>query len=262
MIFIDLSNYRPSDEWLERAQAVKNLVSAEADFEGKLRIINNNSNLWTELKDDLRALSNNKCWYSEAADAYAHAHIDHFRPKGRIKEIDRTTRTGYWWLAFEYLNYRYCGGAGNVRKNDKFAVRRYPCLDERSPIGDEIIYLLDPCKISDVGFLNFIENGEVTYCSDLSEWNQKRVVYTIETLNLNFQLLIEERAKVWKKCYKLIKEAQEIASNEETEVSVHLQTLFAEKINQIAQLKDKSQPFSAVAQSCIYSSGLGWLKKI
>lgn len=262
MIFIDISSYTPSDDWLRRAQIVKDLVNSTPEFDEKLKLINGNSDLWTELKDDLRALSDNKCWYSESADAYAHPHIDHFRPKGRIKEIDKSTRNGYWWLAFEYLNYRYCGGAGNVRKNDKFAVKKYACVDERSPINDEIIYLLDPCKQSDVGFLNFIENGQVTYSSDISSWNQSRVIYTIDTLNLNFNLLIEERAKIWKKCVELIKDAQSIANDENAGESIHLQTLFKEKVNQIAELKDKAKPFSAVAQSCIYSSGLSWLKQI
>lgn len=262
MIFIDITKYTPSKDWLDRAQKVKDLVKAEADYKKKLEIIDEHKNLWGELKEDLRSLSHNKCWYSESVDASAHSHVDHFRPKGKVVEKDKSERDGYWWLAFEYLNYRYCGGAGNVRKKDKFEVFKNKCTKEDDDLDDEVIYLLDPCKRSDVALLSFIDNGEITYSSELTAWNKERVIYTIETLNLNFNMLIEERAKVWQNCNSLIKEAQDILDKLSKNQSVKNNTLFEQKLDQIAKLKDKSKPFSAVAQSCIYSSGLGWLKQI
>ncbi|WP_316850683.1 HNH endonuclease family protein [Pedobacter agri] len=262
MIFIDITKYKPSKEWLVKAQAVKDLVKAETDYRKKLEIIEKHKALWGELKEDLRSLSNNKCWYSESVDASAHSHVDHFRPKGKVVEKNKTEREGYWWLAFDYLNYRYSGGAGNVRKKDKFDVIKNKCTKEEDDLEDEVIYLLDPCKRADVGLLNFIENGEITYSAELADWNKERVIYTIETLNLNFNMLIEERAKVWKKCNSLITDAQSILEELSTKQTVKNNTLFEEKLEQIAELKDKTKPFSAVAQSCIYSSGLSWLKQI
>ena len=80
MRYIDLENNPPDQDWIERAEAITLQLTQAVDKAARDIIIDANQNMWTELKDHLRALSNNKCWYSESKNDSAHCHIDHFRP--------------------------------------------------------------------------------------------------------------------------------------------------------------------------------------
>lgn len=47
--------------------------------------------------------------------------VEHYRPKKRGKRSPRgQVSDGYWWLAFEWSNYRLCGKVGNAKKGDFF----------------------------------------------------------------------------------------------------------------------------------------------
>jgi hypothetical protein len=66
----------------------------------------------------------NKCWYSEVPLEGADPNVDHFRPKGQVREVDadlqnlQTTSPGYWWLAFECRNFRLSSMHANQRRVD------------------------------------------------------------------------------------------------------------------------------------------------
>src|SRR6266581_1002177 len=65
-----------------------------------------------EVLETLRSVAGNKCWYSEVQLDGADPNVDHFRPKGQVREVDRDLQNtgnvtaGYWWLALEFSNYR------------------------------------------------------------------------------------------------------------------------------------------------------------
>src|SRR5262249_52890219 len=115
------------------------------------KIIDDNSELWGELKEWLMTFSFDKCWFSEAKDVYSHWHVEHFRPKKKAKH---SNRDGYWWRAFDYLNYRLCGSVGNTKKGSYFPLRA-----GSKPAGptdnceDEAALLLDPTRPDDVMLL-------------------------------------------------------------------------------------------------------------
>ena len=47
--------------------------------------------------------------------------VEHFRPKLEVKELYKEqNREGYWWLAFDYHNFRVCGNVGNRKKGGWF----------------------------------------------------------------------------------------------------------------------------------------------
>src|SRR5687767_14167658 len=128
MIYIDRTAEEPVQEWMDRADLLTLQLLCEPDRAVRNTIIDTNENVWTELKDFLLQLSNNKCWYSESKDAYNHLHVDHFRPKKVALGLDKKDTGGYWWLAFEWTNYRVTGNVGNVRKKDKFAILKNKCV--------------------------------------------------------------------------------------------------------------------------------------
>ena len=257
MIHINRDGFAPNPDWVLRADAVtQQLLNAHTTLE-RNELIDDNQNLWTELKDFLLGISNKKCWYSEAIDTYNHLHVDHFRPKKIAIGLDKTDHGGYWWLAFEWTNYRVCGGAGNVRKKDKFAVFLHKANNPAIPVEDEIIYFLDPTEEEDVLKLTFNSNGEATPITNVG-WDFERAKYTIVSLNLNFKNLKEARKTLWAKCFALITETQGLIDENNNNPSVHRRGLIKEKLKQLKEVVARTSPFSATAKACLKSSGVEW----
>lgn len=261
MIHIDRTGKIPGQVWLDRADALTLELVAQDDENLRDQLIDDNQALWGELKDFLLQISENKCWYSEARDSYAHYHVDHYRPKKEAIGIDKKNYGGYWWLAFRWLNYRVCGGAGNVRKHSKFAVRANKANNPNDIIEDEIVYLLDPCEEEDVLKVTFDEGGEMRSIAGTG-WDFERANYTIESLNLNFKLLKEKRKDVWAKCTTLLKETQNLMAQNEIAPSAARRGQIKEKIRQLKELVKRTSEFSATAKACLLSSGLPWASQI
>lgn len=261
MIFVNRNAFTPDIDWINRADILTQALIASPDEISRNQIIDNNEGMWGELKDFLLNISHNKCWYSEARDSYNHLHVDHFRPKKVALGIDKVNYGGYWWLTFQWMNYRVCGGTGNVRKKDKFPVRNNKAIDINSALEDEIIYFLDPCEEEDVLKITFNENGEITPIS-VAGWDFERVSYTILALNLNFKLLKEARKEIWIKCSSIITETQNLMAQNDVAPSPHRRGQIKEKIKQLKELVLPSAAFSATAKACLASAGLPWTLKI
>lgn len=261
MIHIDRTGFEPDIEWINKADVLTQQLINAPDVPAQNQIIDDNQAIWGELKDFLLSISSNKCWYSEAKDAYNHLHVDHFRPKKIALGIDKKDYGGYWWLAFVWTNYRVCGGAGNVRKRDKFAVRSNKSNDPNTPIEDELIYFLDPCEEEDILKITFNQNGEVTPITT-SGWDYERASYTIESLNLNFKLLKEARKDIWIKSSTLVSEIQNLMEQNDVTPSVLRKGQIKEKLKQLKELAQPSSEFSATVKTCLLSTGFPWASKI
>lgn len=107
------------DAWVAKSEQLVTELAA-LDSAGKREernaLIDSNSGHWGALKDWLLALSAGKCWFSEVRELYSHYDVEHFRPKKEAKALDASVRDGYWWLAFDYMNFRACGNVGNRKK--------------------------------------------------------------------------------------------------------------------------------------------------
>ena len=109
MRYIDLSKIEIPEGWLEKANGLAQQLNEVDSDEARDNIIAKNQ-IWRELFVPLSNLSKGKCWYSEALDVMSDRDIDHFRPKGKAKnveEIPRMDEDGYWWLCYDYENYRF-----------------------------------------------------------------------------------------------------------------------------------------------------------
>ena len=103
--------------WIAEAEAVTRLLIAASDKATRDALIKANEKLWGRLREWLLSLSYNKCWYSEARDLFSVPEVEHYRPKTRCKRRPRgSVSDGYWWLAFNWSNYRICGKVGNSKK--------------------------------------------------------------------------------------------------------------------------------------------------
>lgn len=225
MIWIDLEHKLPTDAdipgwtpwsqakwdaWLTKSDSLVTGLSrlhSAGKIEERNKLIDDNSAHWGELKPWLQALSAGKCWFSEVRELFSHYDVEHFRPKKEAKAIDNTVRDGYWWLAFDYMNFRLCGNVGNRKKGGWFPLEArslcstylHRCEESETP------YFLDPTDIEDVGLLVFDEEGKAIARPGASAWETQRVEVTVQRLKLiEHQALAEERRKIWAKVSRLI----------------------------------------------------------
>lgn len=272
MIWIDLEHKLPTDTdipnwvpwtqaqwdaWLSKSKAlVEQLAALDAagKREDRNKLIDNNKRHWDKLKPWLLALSGGKCWFSEVRELYSHYDVEHFRPKKEAKELNGSERDGYWWLAFDYMNFRICGNVGNRKKGGWFPLKggslcsTYGNHHEES----ETAYLIDPIDGNDVALIAFDEEGKVIPIPGASEWEQQRVHETIKRLKLNEHTpLAEARRKIWQKVNGLIEEftkAKERSATGDNPVA-------KEKMRQIRtsvrEMTRADAELSAVARWCL-----------
>ncbi len=267
MMYINFDKLNvPQKKWLDKATELLELLEKSTTVEERNSIIDKNHRFWKVFKNSFKELSHNKCWYSETNNPYSHLHIDHFRPKKRVEDIfDKATpsRDGYWWLTFDYRNYRLCGSVGNTKKNDHFAVK-YNRVNSPAPISDEVYYFLDPTVKEDVKLLNFDNNGDIKPAApeNLEKWNYDRAKYTIEYLDLNYSDLKEIRRLKWQETSSLIKQVNSLNllfNKEPTNQNKYNKDCEIEKLR---KMLSPEQELTSTVRSCLRSSGQDWAYKL
>lgn len=272
MIWIDLEHKLPTDAdlppavrwtqadwdaWLAESQRLVGelaRLNAVGLIKERNKFIDNHSAHWGKLKPWLQALSDGKCWFSEVRELYSHYDVEHFRPKKEAKELDATERDGYWWLAFDYMNFRLCGNVGNRKKGGWFPLQEgsrcssYACQCEE----DETAYLLDPIDIEDVNLLAFDEEGRAIARPDATAWESQRVQVTVERLKLNdHPALPEARRKIWTKVSGLIADYQRNLARSRNGGNATAKQKAKEAAQQVHELTRPTAELSAVAKWCV-----------
>ncbi|XFC38769.1 hypothetical protein ACEF39_001778 [Stenotrophomonas indicatrix] len=272
MIFIDLEHKRPTDTdipgwvpwtqdqwdtWLATSkQLVVSLAALEAEGGRAERnaLIDKNKPHWDALKPWLLALSGGKCWFSEVRELYSHYDVEHFRPKKAAKALDGAARDGYWWLAFDYMNFRLCGNVGNRKKGGWFPLKQGSlCSTYGEPCEEsESRYLLDPIDDDDVSLIAFDEEGKVIPVPGASDWERERVSVTVQRLKLNEHVpLAEERRKVWQKVDALIDDFFAAKAKCSMGNNPAAKAKLLEVRSRVREMTQRSAELSAVARWCI-----------
>jgi uncharacterized protein (TIGR02646 family) len=187
---------------------------------------------WGLLKKWLSNASGHKCWYCETKNTRAPFDVDHFRPKLGITVdgIKLAGHTGYYWLAYEWSNFRLSCQRCNRPEKDEGKVLRgkaneFPIQDEthrcHTPAGHlaaESPRLLDPCVQADCSLLAHGIDGEVKPAAPDGTWENQRAEYTIKRLGFNEWHTPEDKRGSWRLLDDLIR----LAGNQ-PEVVEHLQ---------------------------------------
>lgn len=260
MRYIDIRNIELPEGWQAKADALNVKLNAANDAD-RAGILKENP-IWQELFIPLQNLSKGKCWYSEAKEVMSDKDIDHFRPKNEARNLDGSVREGYWWLAYDYENYRFSSIYSNRRRQDKFDETKgtggkwsyFPLFPDsyiaksKARLKDEDIMLLDPTDEDDACLLTFEDSGEAIP-NTLSARDIQRVKASINLYHLDHTPLKEERQKVWDKCQRFINEIQEINSLPEISITDNARIRFLKQ--EIKKMIDFDEELSAVAIACV-----------
>jgi hypothetical protein len=258
MRHIALRTRNPDASWARRADALIDRLRGAADAAARNEIIEQNRGLWGELKQWLLELSHGKCWFSEAKDCFSHWDVEHYRPKKSAKDDDGTAHDGYWWLAFDWQNFRICGNAGNRKKGAYFPLRA-GCA-RCQPFADlryEQPALLDPTDEDDPVLLYFNMEGRAVPAPHIQDaWERTRVTRSVERYNLDFPPLMDGRKTVWAECWSRLQEyLREVALYQGDPANAIAKDRLKQAARRVRELIREDQQFSSVARACVESSG-------
>lgn len=261
MRYIKIEDLKLPDGWEEKAKDLSERLKAAKSKKKRSKILEENP-IWNELSHQLNMLSKGKCWYSEARDVMSDRDVDHFRPKNEARNLDGKLREGYWWLAYDWENYRFSSIYSNRRRTDKFLEANktggkwsyfplfegsYVCVS-RDRLKDEDKMLLDPTDKDDPDLLTFDGNGDaIPNTSNLKEI--QRVKTSISLYHLDYTPLKEERQKVWNKCQRHIDEIDKIRSKPDYGIADNERIKFLKE--EIRRMIDPDEEFSMIAIACI-----------
>lgn len=222
-IDIDFLELSLTNEWKEKAQKAQSLVR-ELPSNERAKAINDFNDIWRGLKRNLKELSHEKCWYCETSTHRILGDVDHHRPKNKVEKC--SDHPGYWWLAFEWRNYRFaCELCNRLNKDTETSIvggkgSYFPLLDSKKRIMEECDYddllaedpiLLDPIVAEDPALLTFDLDGTARPVCDEGQCPEdyKRAKVSIELYHLNHTDLKKRRQlEIGYKVSKLVKEVE------------------------------------------------------
>jgi hypothetical protein len=265
MRFIPLHENMPPQKWLDLAARAEAEIEIEAKNGREARNIkiDKKAKVWGALKPWLLQLSYGKCWFSEARECFEDWDVEHYRPKKNAKDLDGNDRDGYWWLSFDWKNYRISGRRTNSKKGTFFPVHNFPADEaHRSHVDDELPYLLDPCNEHDCELLSFDSLGRAVPMSGVEGWESERVKFSIKIYKLDFDNLELARQLVWNTCDQAKNEIQNLMKEYNEKPTVTLREKINEKMAQFTSYASKEREFSSVALAYMAKSDAEWARKL
>ncbi|WP_295240171.1 hypothetical protein [uncultured Brevundimonas sp.] len=264
-----------SDQWKQDAAAALDALS-RLDTAARAKFIGDNGNIWSLLKAPMSALSHDKCWYSEKRIAISELEVDHWRPKNRVTGA-KPPHKGYWWLAFDWKNFRLAYSLINKRRTDAREGNvqgkgcHFPLIDEADRVSDAAIAsiagerpkLIDPCIASDVLLLDYaVEDGLVVERHKAAEdaVRFERAKVSIDLFHLNEGNLIVDRHALYVAIDHWARRIEDLEERRAADsLTVNQEGEYVELINRVGDCINASAPFSAFTRACLRQKGdLGW----
>lgn len=238
MRYIDLRKINPADpevtDWLNKAMVHQKALANQPNHAARSEYLTQNG-IWGDFKPILKRYFGNKCWYSECSLSNQPGDVDHFHPKNRSKDVDNSVllEDGYWWLAYDYMNYRLsCANCNRPYeeggKGDIFPVKGGTTLALSGERYQKNHLLLDPCNAHDVYLIGFDEEGKVIPITN-DPWQKKRVECSNKFYNLDLFNADRKRILVLTRCAVLQFDSAYYAETDPTAVLTMLQELVSEQ---------------------------------
>ena len=175
----------------------KNCQTYEAskdDYENGTKKFEFKRNIYghTTVRDVLKKAQNGKCCFCEGKfDAFAAADVEHYRPKGAVRqdEKSRAVLPGYFWLAYSWENLYLCCQVCNRSNKRNFFPLNDPAKRARSHadnLAEEKPLILDPGGLDD-------PRQHIKFHKELAVGLTEVGRNTIQLIGLNRAALVEER---------------------------------------------------------------------
>ncbi|EAW7975260.1 TPA: HNH endonuclease [Salmonella enterica subsp. enterica serovar Newport] len=192
--------------WKDMAEQANAELIAAPDEEARKAILRRvaSSNIWREFYKLLPEPLKRKCWYCEAEEIRSDMPVDHFRPKNKVE--DDKQHDGYWWLAFDWQNYRcactFCNSRRVFDDTEGGKACRFPLEnpDERAlvpadqdKLNNERPYFLDPFNPDDEKLLWFDNDGLPLAKPSATVEQQTKVQNSIEIFHLHESRIVRAR---------------------------------------------------------------------
>lgn len=192
--------------WKDMADQANDELIAAPDEEARKAILKRvaSSNVWREFYKLLPEPLKRKCWYCEAEEIRSDMPVDHFRPKNKVE--DDKQHDGYWWLAFDWQNYRcactFCNSRRVFDDTEGGKACRFPLEnpDERAftpadqnKLNNERPYFLDPFNPDDEKLLWFDNDGLPLAKPSATVEQQTKVQNSIEIFHLHESRIVRAR---------------------------------------------------------------------
>lgn len=260
MIFVDrnkkdsLNNpISPDGNWFQKA----NEVTKTAIKEGKNHIPLGYIYGHIQVRIALEKLFENKCAYCENFLEESGWNVEHFRPKGRLAEIEN--HPGYYWLTYDWNNLLpSCIPCNQYRKDyptweDRTfgttggKVDHFPIDDENfrafkpeDPIDKESPLLLNPCVDNPEKYFTYDVFGNILVLGD-----EKKAQKSIEIFNLNRKRLKKRRKIIIEATIAFVKVIEDLKISGDSNYLA---------VVQLFELK-------CLAQNCVFSASAKCVKK-
>ena len=195
--------------WRDLAEQAKAELIAAPDQEARKTILNKvtSSKVWRDFYNLLPDTFKKKCWYCEAEEIRSDMPVDHFRPKNKVE--DENQHDGYWWLAFDWKNYRcactFCNSRRNFDETQGGKACRFPLEnpeqraftpDDYDKLHNECPSFLDPFNPDDEKLLWFDNDGVPIAKPEANEEQTRKVENSIDIFHLNEIRIVRARNKL------------------------------------------------------------------
>jgi len=271
MIFIFQDESKIPPAWLTKVARLQAELEALPNTEARKDFIEKHKSVWGEIKNQLLEMSHGKCWYSEAPDSVSDWHVDHFRPKKQVRDEDGTEHEGYYWLAFDWKNYRISGSYPNAPHRDEHGETRgkwdyFPLANgctradwEHRDCTGEVCLLLDPANRNDPKLMTFDEGGVPLPVDPRNPIVKKRVETTVHYLYLDSPRLIAARKRKWRDTLRWIDEYLRVCPDDFDACTQLDHERLGRHFECISELTGPETPYAATARACLRANGLDWL---
>jgi hypothetical protein len=195
--------------------------------------------------------------------------VDHFRPKGRALDEDKTEHEGYDWLAFDWTNYRIAGSYPNSPHKDSNELVRgkwdfFPLAPgsiraswNNRDCAHEVCLILDPANRNDPKLMTFDEKGTPIPSNPDNALARRKVEVTTHFLYLDSPRLISARKRKWRAIMDWIEEYRDSLPEHFHECTVQDFKRSERMIERIGRLSGAASSYAATARACLRANGMG-----
>ena len=210
------------------------------------------------VKQSLKKIQHKKCCFCEGkSNAQSYGDVEHFRPKGAVKQDKSSNRLypGYYWLTYCWNNLYFSCQICNGNKSTLFPLENpnFRARSHHDDVADEKPLLIDPGGTED-------PRSHISFVGPRAKPLTKFGKITIETVDLNRNDLLEDRLALFANLKTDIEVVEFISRIADDVLPKHSESLRDEIVGRIKQAIKPTAKYSSMATNSIPNSMLKHLQ--